>query len=155
MWHTYRHTGPALSFRPCWCPHQHAHSGHATQSLSQFIARNEAISRSECLHAAPRKKAPRTEPRSAPCLRAHLPPVLVSSPTRSRSTPSRRSSRGTKRSHGMSAFTRAPRKKHLAQSRSPLPSSALTFRPCWCPHQHARAERTPAGHREERSDLTE
>ena len=37
--------------RPCWCPHQHAHAGHATQSLPQFIARNEAISRNESLLA--------------------------------------------------------------------------------------------------------
>ena len=71
--------------RPCWCPHQHAHAGHATQSLPQFIARNEAISRNECLHAGTPQKASRTEPRSAPFLRAHLPSVLVSSPTRSRS----------------------------------------------------------------------
>ena len=61
---------------------------------------------------------------------ATSPSVLMPSPThsrRARNTTVCRSSRGTKRSHGMSAFTRAPRKKHLAQSRSPLTSSALIF----------------------------
>ena len=95
--------------RPCWCPHQHAHTGPALRAL----------------------------PPRSPSARVG---VLTNTLTQGTQLhPSRRSSRGTKRSHGMSAFTREPRKKHLAQSRAPLPSSALTFRPCWCPHQHAHA----------------
>ena len=154
--------------RPCWCPHQHAHTGPALRALpprspsARVGVLTNTLTQGTQLHPsrrssrgtkrshgmsaftrAPRKKhlAQSRSPLSSSALTfpARVGVLTNTLAQGTQHNPSRSSSRGTKRSHGMSAFTREPRKKHLAQSRAPLPSSALTFRPCWCPHQHAHA----------------
>ena len=93
--------------RPCWCPHQHAHAGHATPSLPQVIARNEAISLNESRLTGIRQKhiAQNRSPLSSSALTFPA-RVGVLTNTLTQGTqlhPFRRSSRGTKRSYRMSA----------------------------------------------------